>query len=142
MNQSQPDKRFILTCKKCGNPNEFNQPYPYHAGFSDMGFLYNESGNSTLTWSMYDPYFIRLFPQMAAWDLSPLQKERFETILPPSPKGDRWSFTASARCLKCKSSISDPMGSTIYFLLYPDSINTSGPGKDGLWLESYCIKST
>jgi hypothetical protein len=107
-----------------------------------MGFIYNEEGNATLTWCIYDPYFTKLFPKMAAWGLSPEQKAQFESILPPSPKGDRWSFSAPARCTKCKNPIADAMGgSSIYYLIYPDSIDVSGPGRNELWLEFYCTKS-
>jgi len=39
----------------CGFDNSFDQPYPFHAGFSNAGFLYNEAGNLTLVWSSFDP---------------------------------------------------------------------------------------
>jgi len=28
-----------LRCPTCGHANNFDQPYAYHAGFSDQGFL-------------------------------------------------------------------------------------------------------
>ena len=133
-----PPKNLILTCKACGHQNEFDQPYPYHAGFSDVGFLYNEAGNATLIWSAYDPYFQKNYGEMQLW---PSRKspstEAFEAILPLSPKGDRWTFAASARCINCKSEISPPMGQTVNYLVYPCSINLAGPDYSELWLEFY-----
>jgi hypothetical protein len=109
MTNDNPKKRLVIGCSLCGYENDFDQPYRYHAGFGDQGFLYNEAGNMTLTWSAYDPYFRKLFPKTNTWALTLHQKQQFEKILPPSPKSDRWSFSASARCRQCGSAISKPM---------------------------------
>ncbi len=65
----------------------FDQPYPYHAGFDDQGYLYNDRGNLTLVWSMLDPVRAELFPGQRAWALNLLYRRRFEALLLPAPIG-------------------------------------------------------
>jgi len=45
---------MVIKYNSCGYENGFVQPYPYHAGFGNQGFLYNDAGNMTLVWSIYD----------------------------------------------------------------------------------------
>ncbi len=121
-----------ITCKCCKHSNVFAQPYPYHAGFGDQGFVYNEAGNLTLTWSVYDPYFKKNF-EMLLWP--PNNKEvveKMENALPLSPRGDKWLF--SARCEKCHDTIAGPMSATVYYLVFPGSVNLED---GGLWMEFY-----
>ena len=47
----------IITCASCGHENGFARPYPFHAGFSNQGFLYNDDGNLTLVWSSFEPAY-------------------------------------------------------------------------------------
>ena len=119
-----------LRCGTCGHSNEFDQPYAYHAGFGDQGFLYNEAGDSTLVWSIYDPAYEALLSRYAPeqpWELTPEANRDFEAQLPLSPRGDRWRFDNPARCARCKNQIMPPMGkASIYYLLYPDSILLGG----------------
>ena len=46
-------KPVVVPCTHCGASNVFNQPYAYHAGFGDQGFLYSESGTCTLVWNSH-----------------------------------------------------------------------------------------
>lgn len=117
-------KNTIIKCASCGHPNVFNQPYPYHAGFGDQGFLYNDAGNLTLTWSCYDPAFEALVGKKNPWVLTLADEQKVEDALLPSPLGDRWRFSNPARCLHCKATISDPIRRNIYYLLYDGSIRT------------------
>lgn len=40
-----------IDCSSCGHKNDFEQPSPFHAGFGNQGFLYNDAGNLTLACS-------------------------------------------------------------------------------------------
>jgi hypothetical protein len=113
-----------LKCKHCGKDNVFDQPYVYHAGFSDQGFLYNDAGTSTLVWSMFDPVFEELFPGETPWTLVKSNRLRFEKMLKLSPSGGRWRFCNPARCNTCAKPISKPMLKAIHYLVYPGSIVT------------------
>jgi hypothetical protein len=98
------------------------QPYPYHAGFSDQGFLYNEAGTSTLIWSTYDTDYLALVGKFHAWTLSPDQRDLLERSLAPAPSGGRWLFANPPRCMKCSVPIGKPLiEGNIYYFAYPGS---------------------
>ena len=125
-------RNIIVKCAACNHANIFNQPYPYHAGFSDMGFLYNDAGNLTLTWSCYDPAFGAIVGEKNPWVLTLIEQKKLEDALLPAPSGGRWRFSNSARCLRCNAPISDPIGHSaighsIRFLLYNGSVQTFDP---------------
>jgi hypothetical protein len=110
-----------LTCAACGKVTTFEQPYPLHAGFSNLGFLYNDSGTLTLTWSSFDPTFERLVGAVHPWELSATQRVRLESSLLPAPSGGAWRFSNPARCPGCSAPISPPISESIYFVRFPGS---------------------
>jgi DNA-directed RNA polymerase subunit RPC12/RpoP len=115
---------LIIECKHCGKKNPFEQPYPYHAGFADQGFLYNDAGNLTLVWSTLDPVLDELFPGQPTWALNLLNRRRFEKLLLPAPSGGRWRFRNPARCTHCGKPVMAPMLRSVHYLLCPGSIRT------------------
>ena len=127
---------MVITCDACGVRNEFAQPYPYHAGFANQGFLYNDAGNSTLVWSSFDPAYEEIVGTIHPWALSEELRTQLEASLPAAPQGGRWRFTNPARCNKCQSEISPPMGDNIYYLEYPDSVILD-TGPNALKLRAY-----
>src|SRR5690349_19852551 len=116
-----------LKCKACGRDNVFDQPYPYHAGFGDQGFLYSDSGHYTLTWSWYDPVISRFFPEGSRWDRDTELRRRFERALHSAPDGGGWRSENPARCIHCSAPVAGSMLETIYYFLYPGSIQTQEP---------------
>jgi hypothetical protein len=117
-----------VKCTSCGHKNDFDQPHPYHAGFANEGFLYNNAGNLTLVWSSFDPAYEAIVGKWHPWALTPEQQAHFEGALPPAPSGGSWRFINPARCARCAKPISDPITQSIYYLLYPGSIVTDlGP---------------
>ena len=126
-------KTTCVKCESCGFENVFQQPYAYHAGFGNSGFLYNEKGNKTLIWSSFDPAFMSLFPHKCPWALSKRQQSKLEESLKDDREGGRWLFGNPARCLRCQHPISEPMMKNIYYLIYDgsidlDPIDEEGPG--------------
>jgi hypothetical protein len=113
---------MVIICGLCQAENEFAQPYPYHAGFGNQGFLYNDGGNSTLVWSSFDPAYEEIVGKTHPWVLSDALRAKLESLLPASPKGDLWRFANPARCIKCHNEISPPIGDNIYYLEYPESV--------------------
>lgn len=91
----------VVKCSKCGYENIFNQPYPYHAGLGNQGFLYNEKGNCTLIWDSYDPDYIAIVGESHPWTLDRDQQKKLEELLELDP-GGRWLFKNPARCAKCQ----------------------------------------
>jgi hypothetical protein len=121
----------------------FNQPYAYHAGFADQGFLYNDDGNLTLVWSAYDLDYIKIIGQLMPWAfLIDEKKKAFEDWLPPPPYGGRWRFGNSARCQNCKMEIGGPIDQCIYYLVFEASIVADNRSKGGYsCLKDYKEKS-
>src|SRR4051812_29746237 len=112
-----------VRCASCGHDNAFEQPYPYHAGFSDQGFLYNDSGNLTLVWSSYDPAYVALVGHLHhPWSLSRDQWGRVEASLRPAADGTSWRANNPPKCLECHAAIGRPIASgEIYYLVYAGS---------------------
>ena len=115
---------MIVECPHCGTSHEFAQPYPYHAGFGDTAFLYNEAGNRTLAWGTHDAAYSALLPAGGnPWQPPMAVRRALEAGLPPSPIQDRWGFDFPARCRQCHSALRGPMSSgEIYYLEYPESV--------------------
>ena len=113
-----------LRCLSCRHIAEFAQPYPYHAGFADQGFLYDESGTATLVWSLYDPAYERLAGPTNGSAVSMETRRHIESCLVQSPKGTAWGFDYPARCPRCASVLSAPMHGTVHYLVYPGSVIT------------------
>ena len=117
-----------VKCPQCGHQNVFNQPYAYHAGFGNQGFLYNETGTCTLIWSSFDPAYEALVGQKHPWVLGPKDQKALEEALRPSPDGTRWLFSNPARCTECGHSIGEPIGSNVHYLEYDGSVDLDPHG--------------
>jgi hypothetical protein len=115
---------LVVECPSCEARHEFPQPYPYHAGFGDTAFLYNEAGNQTLVWGTYDPaYAAFLGPESDPWRPSGIVRAKLEAALPLSPAGDRWGFNFTPRCERCGNSLREPMAAgELYYLEFPGSV--------------------
>lgn len=122
-------EKLSIKSKHCGKENFFEQPYAYHAGFGERGFLYDETGTLTLTWSAYDPAFEEMFPQRQPYALTEEERSQFEEKLVPAPSGSRWLFCNPARCVHCGEPICSPMMQHIYYVVYPGSIDSDQDGK-------------
>jgi hypothetical protein len=105
---------MFVPCGGCGLRTEFQQDYAYHAGFGNTGFLYNDTGNLTLTWSSYDPAYTEIVGQRHPWTLTEKQQQTLENRLKPAPSGGLWRFKNPARCKFCGESIMAPMKKSIY----------------------------
>lgn len=115
---------MVVKCNSCGYENEFGQPYPYHAGFGSQGFLYNDAGNLTLVWSLYDRDYADLVGMKDVTHLTPDEQSALELALLPAPSGGRFRFDNPARCKQCGAEVSGPMSQTIYYLVFNGSVVT------------------
>ncbi len=111
-----------VSCSACGNVNDFLQPYAYHAGFANQGFLYNEAGTATLVWSSFDPAYKGLVGKFHPWALSEEQRNIVERALSPAPAGGKWLFTNPPRCQSCSAPIGEPITNSIYYFVYAGSV--------------------
>ena len=116
-------EKFIIKCGQCRRDNIFDQPF-CHAGVTDEGFLYSDSGHFTLTWNWQDPVIEKFFLQGSRYSRDAELRQRFEQALPAAPDGGRWRAENPARCIYCRAPISGSMLETIEYLLYQGSIQT------------------
>ena len=112
---------MIVRCDSCGAESAFDQPYPFHAGFGNEGFLYDDAGKSTLVWSAFDPAYVDLVGPHHPWALAESAQQILETALAPSRTGGRWRFSNPARCPICAQPVRGPMTQDIHYLLFPGS---------------------
>lgn len=103
-------------CLGCGVGPPFDRSYGFHAGHSDLGFLYNDKGDEVFIWSSFDKDYQSLVGHKHPWTLNAAEQARVEEALLPSPGGTRWRFRNPARCTHCGHPISGPMTETIYGL--------------------------
>jgi hypothetical protein len=127
-------KKDLLTlkCNQCRQDTVFQQPYLFHAGFGDQGFLYNDAGTLTLVWGSYDQAYAAIVGQKHPWDLEPSERRALEARLRPAPSGGRWAFANQARCVHCAAPISGSILQTIYYVVYPGSVRADASGGSGL----------
>jgi hypothetical protein len=119
----EKSKHINVACPNCRHSNQFDQPYPYHAGFGDQVFLYNDAGTHTLVWSAWDPTSDQLFGAADSRNPPADVAHRIEAVLPPAPDGTRWRFENPPRCGKCHEPIGGSLtGGSIYYYLYPGSV--------------------
>ena len=128
---------IVVTCPSCGHGTVFQMPWPFHAGYGDQGFLYNEAGDRTLIWSSFDPDYQAAVGSKPPWALTDEERQKFEDRLPPAPSGGRWLFRNPARCVRCGNPISGPITETTYYLRYDGSVDRDvargwGPGRKGM----------
>lgn len=112
---------MIVRCESCRVEIPFEQPYPFHAGFGNEGFLYDEAGTSTLVWSGFDRAYVDLVGPQHPWALAESAQQMLESALAPSATGGRWRFCNPARCPKCGHQLRGPMTQDIHYLLFPGS---------------------
>jgi hypothetical protein len=113
-----------VPCEVCGRDNTFVQPYRYHAGFGNQGFLYNDSGDLTLVWDSYDPAYTELVGNVQPWALTQDQRSLLEEELVPAPGGGRWRFSNPPRCTHCGTPIGEALSSgNVYYLKYPGTVD-------------------
>jgi hypothetical protein len=120
---------IVIECRRCGQVHSFDQPYPYHAGFADQGFLYNDAGNLTLVRSCFHPACEAVVGRWNPWCLTANQQQSLEARLLSAPVGGSFRFGNPARCIHCGSPISGPVTDSIHYLVYPNSLVAGhGPG--------------
>ena len=138
--KSRKQEKTLIACKKCGHQNPFSQPYPFHAGFANQGFLYNDAGNLTLVWSSFDEAYEDIVGNKHPWALNEEDRSKLEEMLMLAPSGGHWSFSNPARCLQCGNPIKEPMEKDISYLFYDGSINADYHGDNDVSFSDFIKK--
>jgi len=110
-------------CRACGLELEIKGKY--HAGFSQVGFLYCDRDQAVLTFGIYDERLLNLVPGNAPWAFTDEEKKLVEDHLLDCPCGGRFSFRNPLICPECGGAFANPMSlDDIYFAVI-------GPWIDG-----------
>jgi hypothetical protein len=126
-------------CKTCGV--ELEVKGKYHAGFSDLGFLYCDKDTTVLTFSSYDPQYQeivgRIHPWVLAWDGKMGELRRVESRLRKCPCGGSFSFLNPLRCPVCRGAFSGPISDDIYFVILGKRIDGE---KTNIWKDREVVE--
>ena len=123
---------MIITCPNCLRKIELLQKGFYHAGFSNLGFLYCNTCTNILEFSSFNINYTRIVGNKHPWMLDESEKAIIERHLAPCPCEGRFSFNAYPRCPFCKGSLSSIIPDTIHFLEIGDVID--GDNNRNVWL--------
>lgn len=107
---------MILFCPNCKSRFEIDQPYPYHAGFSNVGFLYCECCPAMVTFHTYDKHYTGIVGDKHPWDLNEVERRKIEESLKPCPNGGRFRFNAYPRCPVCNEPMPDLLQDRMHFI--------------------------
>jgi hypothetical protein len=108
------------------------QEYPYHAGFSNVGFLYCDSYAGMVKFDSYNPAYVRIVGDKHPWALSEKEKRRVEAHLKPCPRGGRYRFGALPRCPICNEPLPNLLKDPISFVEVGEVVDGD---KNDVWLE-------
>ena len=105
-----------VKCSSCGVVTKISQKRPYHAGFSMLGFMYNNSRSAILEFSSYNPKYIAVVGGKHPWSLNDMEKIKVEDAIKPDPSGGQFRFSALPRCPKCNAELTDLLPDDIHFV--------------------------
>jgi hypothetical protein len=117
----------IKRCAHCDAELPFDRSYGFHTGFSNLGFLYNDTGEESFIWSSFDRDYTALAGACHPWMLTDDQRRQIEQALSPSRAGGAWRFSNPARCLHCGGAISGSITETIYGLAFDGRLAPDDP---------------
>ena len=90
---------------------------PFHAGFSNQGFLYCSKDPTVLVFDSYNRYYNRIIADKHPWMLATKEKQYVEQHLKPCPCGGTFKFSNRPRCPCCGEVISNLVDSTHYVII-------------------------
>ncbi len=125
----------IVKCRQCDST--YPVKHTYHAGFSELGFLYCDRDTTVVTFSTWDKVFERLRGELGAkhpWVLGDkaLREDvrHIESHLIRCPCGGKFSFGNRLLCPNCRGVLSEPISKTIYFIVLDRWIDGE---KESIW---------
>lgn len=121
-----------LKCPHCFNLIDLKQKYPYHAGFSNQGFLYCNLCPNILEFGSYNCYYVSLIGDKHPWMLTIEEKKKVEDHLKPCPCGGHFRFDAYPRCPHCRENIQSLLPDKIHFLEIGKVIDAD---KENVWIK-------
>src|SRR5215510_13070219 len=105
-----------LVCPCCGRSIFLKQSYQYHAGFSNRGFLYCDSCAGLVTFSTYNPSYVKLVGEKHPWSLSEDEQQKVEKHLQSCSCGGHYRFNAPPRCPFCNCNLSGLLKDKMHYI--------------------------
>ena len=127
-----------ITCPHCGKIIELQQQYLYHAGFSNLGFLYCDTCSNILEFGSYNPNYETIVGNKHPWVLTPEEKTELESHLAPCPCGGHFKFNAYPRCPFCGEDLSSLLPDNIRFFEIGQVVD--GDKDQNVWLMNVAKK--
>jgi uncharacterized C2H2 Zn-finger protein len=121
-----------ITCPTCENVIRLKQKQIYHAGFSNLGFLYCDTCTNILEFSTYNKHYVAIVGEKHPWTLSQKDKRKVETHLKQCSCGGRFRFDLQPKCPYCGGSLESITKDNIHFLEIGDVID--GDQEEDVWI--------
>jgi hypothetical protein len=120
-----------ISCSACRQVTSIPQEYPFHAGFSGVGFLYCDSFPAILVFGTYNRKYTAIVGDKHPWSLDSAEKKRLEDALKPFRRGGRFRFGAPPRCPACNEPLPDLLKDDVHFVKLGEFVDAD---KDDVWL--------
>jgi hypothetical protein len=102
------------TCLHCGREFSYER---FHAGFSNLGYMYCDEDETVITWSTYNPAYIQIIHDKHPWVLDRKEQQKVEASLKPCPYGGCFSFDNPPLCPFCHESVAFLVQGKEYFIV-------------------------
>lgn len=120
--------RHKATCPHCGEEFSYQR---FHAGFSNLGYMYCDRDETVLTWGTYNTTYGRIAPDKHPWMLDRAEQQRVEAAIRPCPYGGRFSFTNPPLCPICHESVAFLVPDKEYYIVTGRQLDGD---HDDVWL--------
>lgn len=121
-----------IICPSCSNTIRLEQMHIYHAGFSNLGFLYCDTCPNILEFSTYNRNYVAIVGGKHPWTLVHKDKKKVEDHLRQCSCGGKFKFDLKPRCPYCKSNLESFPNDNLHFLEIGDVVNADC--EDGVWI--------
>jgi hypothetical protein len=120
-----------IKCLACGQVTVIAQEYPFHAGFSNRGFLYCDACPAIIEFDTYNPRYTSLVGDKHPWSLNAEEKQRVEDALRPCGTGGRFRFGALPRCPACNEPLTNLLQDDMHYVEIGKVVDAD---KEDAWL--------
>lgn len=123
-----------IRCPSCGRALRYER---FHAGFSNLGYLYCNSDETVATWDAYDLRYRAVVGDKNPWMLDEAERRELEDAIAPCPCGGTFSFFNLPRCPLCNSELPGLADDPTYVVVLGRRLDTTS---DRLWRDDRAIQ--
>ena len=105
-----------IVCPECKEVSRLPQERPYHAGFSNQGFLYCDACPALLKFSSYNKIYTSLVHDRHPWMLSDAEMKNVESHLRACQCGGHFRFAALPRCSFCMAELPSVLPGIFHYI--------------------------